>query len=119
MHPDGSIEGVSVDLWRRSARAPLDSRLADGNDPRDDEFEAAIGAIMVTPERLARVDVSYPARRSGVGVAVRKDCSPQSLLTASKKSSCEVSDAFVCRSKGISETYSRGETRIGQVKTKK
>ena len=37
------------------------------------EFDAAIGAITITPERLARVDFSYPAHRSGVAVAVRKD----------------------------------------------
>jgi polar amino acid transport system substrate-binding protein len=36
-------------------------------------FDAAIGAITITPERVARVDFSYPAHRSGVAVAVRKD----------------------------------------------
>ena len=40
------------------------------------EFDAAIGAITITPERLARVDFSYPAHRSGVAVAVRKDSGP-------------------------------------------
>ena len=37
------------------------------------EFDVAIGAITITPQRLARVDFSYPAHRSGVAVAVRKD----------------------------------------------
>ena len=36
-------------------------------------FDAAIGAITITPERVARVDFSYPAHRSGVAVAVKKD----------------------------------------------
>ena len=40
------------------------------------EFDVAIGAITITPERLARVDFSYPAHRSGVAVAVRKDSGP-------------------------------------------
>jgi hypothetical protein len=37
------------------------------------EFDIGIGAITITPERVARVDFSYPAHRSGVAVAVRKD----------------------------------------------
>ena len=35
------------------------------------DYDAAIGAITITPGRLARVDFSYPAHRSGVAVAVR------------------------------------------------
>src|SRR5271166_5383321 len=82
--PDGSINGVSVDLWRRSAEVlGLEYRLVPisqmetilaGLERR--EFDAAIGAITITPERLARVDFSYPAHRSGVAVAVRKDSGP-------------------------------------------
>ena len=37
------------------------------------DYDAAIGAITITPERLARVDFSDPAHRSGVAVAVRKE----------------------------------------------
>ena len=40
------------------------------------DYDAAIGAITITPGRLARVDFSYPAHRSGVAVAVRKDNGP-------------------------------------------
>ena len=36
-------------------------------------FDAAIGAIAIAPERAARVDFSYPAHRSGVAVAIRKE----------------------------------------------
>jgi polar amino acid transport system substrate-binding protein len=36
-------------------------------------FDAAIGAITITPEREARVDFSYPTHRSGVAVALRKE----------------------------------------------
>ena len=81
---DGSIDGVSVDLWRRAAEAMgRDYRLVpvhemeailEGLERRD--YDAAIGAITITPGRLARVDFSYPAHRSGVAVAVRKDSGP-------------------------------------------
>jgi polar amino acid transport system substrate-binding protein len=39
-------------------------------------FDAAIGAITITPERAARVDFSYPAHRSGVAIAIRKETGP-------------------------------------------
>jgi Bacterial extracellular solute-binding proteins, family 3 len=39
-------------------------------------FDAAIGAITITPERAARVDFSYPAHRSGVAIATRKETGP-------------------------------------------
>ena len=44
-------------------------------------FDAAIGAITITPEREARVGFSYPAHRSGVAVALQKkrDCSALSF----------------------------------------
>ena len=79
--PDGAFEGASVDLWRRvaqalgveyrfSAVAQMETVLS-GLERK--EYDAAVGAITITPERLARVDFSYPAHRSGVAVAVRKD----------------------------------------------
>jgi polar amino acid transport system substrate-binding protein len=81
VEPDGSIDGVSVDLWRRAAEVmgreyrfvsvPQMESLLQGLERN--EFDAAIGAITITPERVARVDFSYPAHRSGVAVAVRKD----------------------------------------------
>jgi len=81
VEPDGSIDGVSVDLWRRTAGAlgrqyrliPVSQMEAILEGLERNEFDVAIGAITITPQRLARVDFSYPAHRSGVAVAVRKD----------------------------------------------
>ena len=88
--PDGEFQGVSVELWRRVAEeigrqykltpvAQMDAILAGLEQGR---FEAAIGAITITPERAARVDFSYPAHRSGVAVALRKEAGPISALVA-------------------------------------
>jgi len=87
---DGSISGVSVDLWRRVAEqmewpfklipvSDMETILAGLEQSR---FDAAIGAITITPERLARVDFSYPAHRSGVAIAVRKATGPVFALTS-------------------------------------
>ena len=81
VEPDGSIDGVSVDLWRRAAAVmgrqyrfvPVSQMDAILEGLEHNSFDAAIGAITITPERVARVDFSYPAHRSGVAVAVRKD----------------------------------------------
>src|SRR5260221_13087572 len=70
----GLVVGASVDLWRRVAEhlnwqyqlmpvsqiSDLLSGLENG------AYDVAIGAITITPERLARVDFSYPTHRSGV-----------------------------------------------------
>ena len=45
-------------------------------------FDAAIGAITITPERAARVDFSHPAHRSGVAIALRKETGPIFALTS-------------------------------------
>jgi polar amino acid transport system substrate-binding protein len=83
-YPDGSISGVSVDLWRRVAEQmewpfkliPVtDMELILGG-LEQGRFDAAIGAITITPERAARVDFSYPAHRSGVAIAIRKETGP-------------------------------------------
>jgi ABC-type amino acid transport substrate-binding protein len=87
---DGSISGVSVDLWRRVAEqmewpfrlipvADMESVLSGLEQGR---FDAAIGAITITPERAARVDFSYPAHRSGVAIALRKETGPMFALTS-------------------------------------
>src|ERR1700728_4915474 len=78
---DGSIDGLSVDLWRRAAESlgrqyhlvavTQMEEVLKGLERKD--YDAAIGAITITPARLARVDFSYPAHRSGVAVAVRQD----------------------------------------------
>ncbi|HEX9170591.1 MAG TPA: transporter substrate-binding domain-containing protein [Roseiarcus sp.] len=87
---DGSINGVSVDLWRRVAEnlhrdyrlvpvAQMESIL-EGLERKD--YDAAIGAITITPARLARVDFSYPTHRSGVAVAMRQDTGPVAALAS-------------------------------------
>src|ERR1700733_1874232 len=90
VEPDGSIDGVSVDLWRRVAEnlrreyhlVPVAQmeEILQGLERKD--YDAAIGAITITPARLARVDFSYPAHRSGVAVAVRQDAGAMAALTS-------------------------------------
>ena len=87
---DGSIDGLSVDLWRRAAESlGREHRLVPVTQMEDilkglerKEYDAAIGAITITPARLARVDFSYPAHRSGVAVAVRENTGPMAALTS-------------------------------------
>jgi polar amino acid transport system substrate-binding protein len=87
---DGTIGGASVELWRRVAEKlsrrfeltamsdiePILSGL------EQNRFDAAIGAITITPERLQRVDFSYPAHRSGVAVAFRRQTGPLAALAS-------------------------------------
>src|SRR5277367_5196235 len=78
---DGSISGVSVDLWRRVAEQmerqfkliPVSDMEAVLAGLEQGRFDAAIGAITITPEREERGDFSYPAHRSGVAVALREE----------------------------------------------
>jgi polar amino acid transport system substrate-binding protein len=81
---EGLFSGISVDLWRRVAEdLHLNYRFA--SVPQMDyvlvglengRFDAAIGAIAITPERLERVDFSYPAHRSGFAVAFQSRTGP-------------------------------------------
>ena len=81
---DGSISGVSVDLWRRVAEQmewpfrliPVSDMETILSGLEQGRFDAAIGAITITPERAARVEFSYPAHRSGVAIALRKETGP-------------------------------------------
>jgi polar amino acid transport system substrate-binding protein len=81
---DGSISGASVDLWRRVAEQmewsfkliPVSDMESILSGLQQGRFDAAIGAITITPERAARVDFSYPAHRSGVAIALRKQTGP-------------------------------------------
>ncbi len=81
---DGSIAGISVDLWRRVAEQmewpfkliPVSDMETILSGLEQGHFEAAIGAITITPDRAARVDFSYPAHRSGVAIALRKETGP-------------------------------------------
>jgi polar amino acid transport system substrate-binding protein len=87
---DGSISGVSVDLWRRVAEQlewpfrliPISDMESMISGLEQGRFDAAIGAITITPERAARVDFSYPAHRSGVAIALRKETGPIFALTS-------------------------------------
>jgi polar amino acid transport system substrate-binding protein len=81
---DGALSGVSVDLWRRVAEeleweyslTPVSQMESILSGLEQGHFDAAIGAITITPEREARVDFSYPAHRSGVAVALRRETGP-------------------------------------------
>jgi len=81
---DGSISGVSVDLWRRVTEQmewsfkliPISDMESILSGLERGRFDAAIGAITITPERAARVDFSYPAHRSGVAIALRRETGP-------------------------------------------
>jgi polar amino acid transport system substrate-binding protein len=81
---DGSMFGASVDLWRRVAGEmewhyqliPISDMEEILSGLEQGRFDAAIGAITITPERAARVDFSYPAHRSGVAIAVKKETGP-------------------------------------------
>ena len=90
VEPNGSVDGVSVDLWRRVAESlGREYRLVPVTQMEDilqglerKNYDAAIGAITITPARLARVDFSYPTHRSGAAVAVRQDTGPMAALTS-------------------------------------
>jgi len=85
---EGLFIGASVDLWRRAAEhlnwqyqltlvqqmSDLLSGLEKGT------YDVAIGAITITPERLARVDFSYPTHRSGVAAVFAKRTGAASAL---------------------------------------
>jgi polar amino acid transport system substrate-binding protein len=87
---DGSISGVSVDLWRRVAEQmewhyqliPISDMESILSGLEQGRFDAAIGAITITPERAARVDFSYPAHRSGVAIAMKKETGPVFALVS-------------------------------------
>ncbi len=87
---DGSISGVSVDLWRRVAElmewpfklVPVSDMEAILSGLEQGRYDAAIGAITITPERAARVDFSYPAHRSGVAIATRRETGLLFALTS-------------------------------------
>jgi polar amino acid transport system substrate-binding protein len=81
---DGLFSGLSVELWRRVAEdlhLTYQVTLVSQMDViltglERGEFDAAIGAITITPGRLARVDFTYPTHRSGVVVAFPKEAGP-------------------------------------------
>lgn len=103
VNPDGSISGISVDLWRRVAERlerqfkliPVSEMESILSGLEQGQFDAAIGAITITPEREKRVDFSYPAHRSGVAVALRKEKGPLSALKSYAAAATELSPLIV------------------------
>jgi ABC-type amino acid transport substrate-binding protein len=99
VNPDGSISGVSVDLWRRVAQhlerqfdlIPVSEMELILSGLEQGRFDAAIGAITITPAREERVDFSYPAHRSGVAVAVRRESGPLFALKSYASAPAELS----------------------------
>ena len=81
---EGLFSGASVDLWRRVAedlhltyRFIAVAQMGDViTGVERGQFDAAIGAITITPDRLAHVEFTYPAHRSGVAVALPKQTGP-------------------------------------------
>jgi ABC-type amino acid transport substrate-binding protein len=85
---EGLFAGASVDLWRRVAeqlewpyRLTLVAQMDDVlSGVQAGAYDVAIGAITITPERLARVDFSYPTHRSGVAAAFAKRSDTESAF---------------------------------------
>jgi ABC-type amino acid transport substrate-binding protein len=85
---EGLFVGASVDLWRRVAEhlnwkyqltpvAQMSDLLAG---VETGTYDVAIGAITITPERLARVDFSYPTHRSGVAAVFARQSGATAAL---------------------------------------
>ena len=87
---DGALSGVSVDLWRRVAEElqweykliPVSQMESTLSGLEKGCFDAAIGAITITPEREGRVDFSYPAHRYGVAVALPSETGPLAAVVS-------------------------------------
>ena len=69
-----------AERWSGSATDPVSDMESILGGLEQGRFDAAIGAITITPEREKHVDFSYPAHRSGVAVALRKEKGPLSAL---------------------------------------
>ncbi|MCB1790527.1 MAG: transporter substrate-binding domain-containing protein [Gammaproteobacteria bacterium] len=77
---DGTWRGIAIELWERIAdtigvssryvEVSLDEMLKGTATGR---FDAAVGALSVTPEREAAFDFSHPFYRTGLGIAVARD----------------------------------------------
>jgi polar amino acid transport system substrate-binding protein len=86
---EGLFVGASVDLWRRVAehlnwqyRLTLVSQMSDLlRGVERGACDVAIGAITITPERLARVDFSYPTHRSGEAAVFAKRTGARAALS--------------------------------------
>jgi ABC-type amino acid transport substrate-binding protein len=100
---NGAFEGASVDLWRRVAEqeglayrliavAKMDAILAG---LRDGRYDVAVGAITITPERSTQVDFTYPAHRSGVAVATRRQGGPLHALMSLGQVAIDLSSLLI------------------------
>lgn len=77
-HPDGTLHGISIDLWRRIAdRSHLRYRFSEQATVQalvagtaEGTFDAAIAALTVTAARDRTVDFSQPFYSTGLGIAV-------------------------------------------------
>jgi ABC-type amino acid transport substrate-binding protein len=76
--PDGTLHGISIDLWRRVAdRLHLRYRFAEQPTVQalvagtaEGSFDAAIAALTVTAARERAVDFTQPFYSTGLGIAV-------------------------------------------------
>lgn len=74
---DDTWSGISVDLWQHIANElKLDYQFKETdlngllNGVKDQKFDASIGAITVTSERIKEMDFSHPFYTSGLSIAV-------------------------------------------------
>jgi ABC-type amino acid transport substrate-binding protein len=82
-------------MQRRFELTPVTDMANILNGLEQDRFDAAIGAITITPDRAERVDFSYPAHRSGVAIALRKDTGPLSALMDYQSAVAELSPLII------------------------
>ena len=76
----GDWQGIAITLWEQSlAEAGMRSRYVEVSLDEmvqgiaDGHFDAAVGALSVTPQREILFDFSHPFYRTGLGVAVRQE----------------------------------------------
>jgi polar amino acid transport system substrate-binding protein len=76
--PDGSWEGISIELWRRVAREhDLRYRFAEESNVQDlldgvaaGKYDVVVAAMTPTAAREQTVDFTQPFQESGLGIAV-------------------------------------------------
>ena len=86
---DGMFSGASVDLWRRVAEKinrPYELKLVGSMEDvlagvQNGTYDAAIGDVTITVDRLKRVDFTYPAHRSGVAAVLAKQTGAMAALS--------------------------------------
>ena len=78
--PDGSWEGLSIELWQEiSDRLGLKFELQEMGlremleAVEDGQVDAAVAALTITSDRERRFDFSHPFLKSGLGIALPRD----------------------------------------------